>query len=621
MRMLCRYLSRLFFFIFFTSCFADCIAQQIDSSFTLLWYRGRRLNDSMLITPYGQTITYHASQGKVDVSTLPKDDVFKNVKKQLKNTEQRKHEIDQLILRSPHGTVRTGLILYVNRAMDEASAKVEQLAENSVDLVKTSSEDLDIPPPDAFEGSSIPAYLQKNYHDVIELVKAIRQNQFPPPPPPPPSTGVDYCFPCDPERQAAYKRDSAAFMKYIADERTGIDKAVSVINYFEFRKAKGLPYDSVRGKVMRQEMYDAIPPLKNYLAVKILQTWTNYNNDATRIEFLADLLIKFTHWQQIMGFRLLGGFPELDEILSRTLEVGMKYLSEAVKKKDYRVLLNVKWVSSLFRTAELLGENAKNLEHGIMEFIDISIFSLTIDARAKMQKDNAVFNAAMSGTNYFSAIPDSNCVLKWTLVSPDSSKMKYTLDEIGVLIGGDKGVYSGPMKWKSYPADLRLDFCNEQKDTAILFGFDPLDGQEVWTFRGKTIPFARMVSFVYILSFMDVKRIQAMAADPGLQARLKQQMMDKYKEFMAANPGMGQKDPSKMTPKELEQMHKAMSAGKDMVNVVQSALPNSFLFKDRLMNNSKIVFDTQLNGKELFPENTAIQFAIFKVKIEHYEEK
>jgi hypothetical protein len=51
-----------------------------------------------------------------------------------------------------------------------------------------------------------------------------------------------------------------------------------------------------------------------------------------------------------------------------------------------------------------------------------------------------------------------------------------------------------------------------------------------------------------------------------------------------------------------------------------SASPYSFLFKQRLRNNAKVVIDTYINGKELFHSNGGITQAIFRLKIEHVED-
>jgi hypothetical protein len=72
-----------------------------------------------------------------------------------------------------------------------------------------------------------------------------------------------------------------------------------------------------------------------------------------------------------------------------------------------------------------------------------------------------------------------------------------------------------------------------------------------------------------------------------------------------------------MTPEELAKFSAAMNEAKQMVAIGESVSPWSFLFKAHLINNQKIVFDHTLNGRELFPENTAIVEAVFHMIMEH----
>jgi hypothetical protein len=159
-----------------------------------------------------------------------------------------------------------------------------------------------------------------------------------------------------------------------------------------------------------------------------------------------------------------------------------------------------------------------------------------------------------------------------------------------------------------------LDFCHEEKDTAMLFGFFPLEGQEEWAIDGKSTP-AGVISMVFTTSFMDVKRLKAMASDPNLQARMQSEMKAKYEEF--TKNFKGNKDPSKMTPQEMEQMSRAMTSAREMRSIVHPLLPTSFLLRGKLKNHDPLIFDQKLNGKELFPENDAIVDAILTLKIEH----
>lgn len=589
-------------------CWLDGVAQQVDTSFTLLWYKGKKLNDTTVLTPSGQRVTYNPHRGRIQTITPAPADVLRSWRTQLANNEQRKAEINRVILRAPHGVLRTGLAYHVNKVMDEVKDRAEELKENVLDVDPVS-------PAIAF-GSvrGIPVYIIDNYHQVQSYLRSLGSNPIGQPPVPP-SIDVDYCFPCDPGRQAAYKRDSAAFNEYTSQESEHVRKAISVMQYIDFLKSKSLPYDSVQGDKMAADMKNAMFRLIDRIGNKMLLAWTKYKDDVARIPFLTTRLFAFHRTAQLMALPLPTGFPGAHQMAEQGLVAAEKHLSKALNERDYRVLLNIEWIIGIYRTAELLGVDPGRFEHSVMQFLSINNFAVKVDIEATMEKGDVMQSAKMTGENFFGAIPDSNCVLKWTLLAPDSSKMKFTLEEIEMRTGGQKAVYTGTREWKSAPANLLLDFCKDERDTAMLYNFDPLNGQETWVIQGRQASLNGSVSGIFWACFTDVERLKKMAADPALQAKMMQQMKERYQQFMANNPGS--KDPSQMTPKELEKLNEAMKAAGDITSIIYSASPFSFLCKERLRNKQKVVFDVKLNGKDLIPQNTAIQLAVLSVRIEH----
>jgi|GEM_PF-6821042 len=607
--MLPRRINILLCLILFVFCSQNCEAQIIDTSFKLLWYKGKKLNDTTVFIPSGQTVSYKPSKGKVEVNTPPKQDVLIALTKELKRIDQRKTELARFITGSPKGPLQAGFVYHLNKSIDEVNSRYEKLGQNSIELAVENGR--------GGSNSStkeIPPLILSAYNEVLNFI----EDQSPiTESPSPPSKGFDYCYPCDKDRQATFKRDSVVFMKWTEKERENLARAMQVIAYFGYRKANRLSYDSSAARSMEQEMFDAFQKIMDRLGKKLLQVWNKYQDDETKLPFITQLMFEFLRANQLMGLST-SNFPGALEVAAKSVDAGMRFLAKAKSERDYKVLLNIRWIVSLFRTAELLGMDPQKFEHSFLDFLKINQFKVYVDARGKISQEGTVMAAVMTGENIFGAIPDSNCVLKWTLLSPDDQKMKFHLDEVKMKTPDVTAAYTGTRNWKSYPASLQLDFCNEQKDTALLHGFFPLDGEESWNIQGQTISPSKTVYAIYSTCFMDVKRMEAMANDPALQAKMEQQMKEKYEQFMAANQGA--KDPSKMTPQQIEKMNEAMLAARDITNIIQSVSTYSFICKERLRNKQKIVFDAQVNGKELSPDNPAIEEAILKLKIEHVED-
>lgn len=590
----------------------DCISQSTDTSFSLLWYKGKKLNDTTLLTPGGRRIGYQPSRGRVEAGMPDKNNVYNRIRQALQQGEQRKSAIAQQVVRSPHGMLRLGFVYHINRAMDDVHKAAEKLAGTELELTVEEGRRMPLG-----EGDEVPVHVQLYYDQVMQCVTKISNNPGTSQPPVPPDAGLDYCYPCDAKRQDAYKQQVHEFTKYLEEERTCIQKAIAVMHYFSFRKVKNLPYDSVSESKMVPRMMQAMRLLLTRIGGKLMLMWTQYKNDAGKLPFLVEQMVDFSRTQQLMGVHAYVGFPAEAELVQQSVNAAMKQVDKAKRERDYKILLNIRWIVGLYRTAELLSLDQSTFEHSIVAFMRINQFEMTVQASATMGKGATEMSAVMSGKNLFSAVPDSNCVLKWKLLEPDSSKMSYTLEEAKMQLPKVDAAYTGTTNWKSNPANLQLDFCKEEKDTTVLYGFMPHGGVDGWTVQGTTMSPANIINSIYMTCFMDVARIRAMAADAGLQARLTQQMQDKYKEFTAAYQG---KDPNLMSSSELEKLAEAMNASNDMSNIVQSPTPYSFLCKERLRNNQKLVLDAKVNGKELFPENTNIKQAILTVKLEHVED-
>jgi polyhydroxyalkanoate synthesis regulator protein len=463
--------------------------------------------------------------------------------------------------------------------------------------------------------TGLPLQIDALYEEVFRYAEKIRSGYAIPPPPAPPSVGLDYCYPCDDGRKQAYEKDSKAFEEWYKEESEMMSKAMKVLGYLSKQTVTNTARDSTRKQVFMDEMWDAFKVIQERLGKKFLLAWTTYNSDESKLPFLVEKIFSYIRNQQLMGLKSIPNFPNSLEIAAICVERGFEKLKKAKKERDYKVLLNITWIVSLFRSAELLGVDPAKFDQALSDFILNNRFKVEINTRARISNDGTTMAAKLSGENTFVAVPDSNCVLKWTLISPDDTKMKFNLDEAIMKSPEAEASYAGTRNWKTHPANIQLDFCDEKKDTFFLDGFLTDGGDEIWISQGEKIT-AAIVSSLYSTCFVDVKRLKSMAADRGLQARMQQQMKEKYDQFMAAYQGT---DPSKMTPEQIQKMNEAMLAAKDMGNIIQSVSWISVICKDRLINKQKIVFESEVDGKQLNPQTPSIEEAIMKIKIEHVE--
>ena len=119
---------------------------------------------------------------------------------------------------------------------------------------------------------------------------------------------------------------------------------------------------------------------------------------------------------------------------------------------------------------------------------------------------------------------------------------------------------------------------------------------------------------------MDEKRVMAAAGDKQKFERIQKELMEEYNKAIAGNEELLSKDPATMTKDERERLQKLVAASQSIQQkMTDAATSHNLLFKESVQNNLKTVFEKELDGKILFPKNTSIQHAKFKVRLVHVE--
>jgi hypothetical protein len=498
---------------------------------------------------------------------------------------------------------------HINKAMDDADKQFSGIDNKTIQLPPATLKPVEGTP--AEQSEKIPAEIESAYKAIMKYLAEIKSAAIESPPNPP-SIGFDYCYPCDKQRQATYVQDSIKFMKYIEREQENVAACIHVIHLFDLMHSDDRPYDNKRGEAMVSDMHDGIPVILDRIGKKLTLAWTTYRNDATKIPFLTSQLVSYIRSNQLMGHDPVAGFPEFSDIATQSVTAAKAYLSDALSRNDYKILLNARWIVSIYRMAELLGMGKEKTDKDLMDFININRFKVSVDVTATLTAKGTVRTASMKGNNFFRAVPDSNCVLQWTLTEPDDAEMQFDLRHASLQVPYGIPIYTGTRKWKSYPAYLKLDFCKEERDTAVLFQFQPSEGSETWMVRTTTLP-AMVITPTLTEGFMDIERMQRTSLNQALQARLQQEVTEKLAKLKAAST----KDPASMTPEELERYNAATVELKAVNQEIQATFALGFLFKGKLKNYQKTIFDETLNGRQLFPQNRAITEAIFHLTIEH----
>jgi hypothetical protein len=386
--------------------------------------------------------------------------------------------------------------------------------------------------------------------------------------PPPPSMYFDYCFPCDKERQAIYVRDSTNFMNACYGEDTiYLNKASTVLHFFASRREFKFAYDTVKGQQMEINMLNAKIIIAQRVQTRLVQAWSKYGGQDEKIPFLVYRMREMDRLNQLWGVPPVEGMHDFGILEELLLRAKLRALQKAKEELDYRVLLNGDWIFELFRTAEAMGISPEMLGDNIMNYAKIDWFVFTIETKAKIRGTNgAYYSANLSSKQIFTAKAGRDCHLKWSM-GKETEQMKYQLNELRMVPPkGEQPLYVGDKTFVSPQPDMRLDFCDNKRDTAHFYAFKA-EGKEMWEIRGMAAP-AGVSLAAYMIAFPDNKV---------------------YSEY--ARGGVG----------------------------ANYTAPFGFYVKQVPKNNVKVILEKTIFSKDVTPYPQYVDYGEFKLKIEHVE--
>ena len=607
---------RLIFLIAYIICAHGSNAQKPQGSFRLLWYQGKRINDTTLLKTNGEKVTYSPSRAMVSVTYPAGKDPHSHFRNDVGKNDQMRQQMDRMVLGEEGSLKPPGLVVAANDGFDEAVDEMMKILDNRFPLeppaLQATMQEKTI------RFKNWPPEISADYTAVMEYIRrpdgGISGQLVPPP-----SFSFDYCFPCDAERREAYTRDSIAFVNsFLAEEMLNMNRATTVLAYLQKQKIKPGP-DSLFSLEIRTHMYEAVVNIAGRIENKLISVWLTFKSDPAKVPFLVQLLLHSSHVHNLMGFETAKGYPNDGELAEALLAAVRNVLRKAKEERDYRVLLNVTRVTYLLKSAQCIGLPVEELTSGMEDYLKWNQFKITLDADAKMEMQDASQMATLHFEGPFIAYPDSTCKLKWYPEGMDSAKgIVFDLKEVALNTSQGAATYTGTRKFAAKRPWIKLDFCDEERDSALFYPFFPYGGMDTWDMGdAKNVPL-NIVHTVFMTGFTDAAGLKKRAMSMN-SASLEQQMNSVYKQKVAPVMGGLNMDPSTMTSKDYERAAKLMDAADEVIHITWYTSLYNFPLKGRLRNHQQLVFDETLDGKQIsmFPN---LAYATFKAKIEHIEQ-
>lgn len=607
-----------------------------DTSYYLFFHKGQKIKTNVLLTPAGDTVIYNPTQrtlkkvskaeptSRKTVSGKELDDMLAEVNK----TAQRKNEMMQKLVGSLPKPVVPYYVQPLKESYDEAQQTYINALSNKIEIQgspyldglfrsqlgkKEMREKLNITKEELLK--ALMEYVNKYKNTTVEI-------------PAPPAKEYHYCLQRDAGIRKEYKKAVKEFwIKLRSEEDELISKIYSYEHYWN-KLGEAAPQEGTK-------LDSAIKFIMKRLGQKAKMLVANFGNDPLRHESVIAGALSIERTRQLMGIEpgtdgesLEKGF--VDPIMKNVFN----WLITAMNEYDYTIALNPSFMLGTMREYAMLGGKDKDYLQGGTKYekaLHFNRFKLDIKVSGRIGDGRSGQLADLTGKNYFAAMPDPEDTishkLKWILIGPDpeAKHMEFNLTDAKAW-GYDEpshsvveATYAGTKKWETIPPKLCIDFCDEGNDTAMVFQFQP-DGEEIWMAKGKEI-YPRingkrpgMMQNILTVCFIDKARMKAEATEKNYNEKLKKMKAEaaEFQKHYTAGQMPSQSEINKMI-----NMSKALTASSLVSELV---LFGHYLFKPQPQNKSKLVFKDVIDGKQLFPENTAIEHATFDILMENEPE-
>ncbi len=585
-----------------------------DSSYRILWFTGKKISNNKLLTATGDTVSFNPSTGTVKViSKTGTGKQLDNMMRELQKTPQRINEMMQRL----SSQIPKNVLPYYTAAVEQSFERIEKNFKDGISNtmllpeLKISNETPSVGkgPSYTLDEEAIDP-LDKPIAEILAWVQQHRKDDFNVPEPP--STDLSYCAPCN---EAANKEYDAAFERF-RKEMYGEAEEMMRLTLSVMRHAQ-LFFSTGMNAEVNAKLQPAMDFFRQRIAARAKLLIQKYMNDPQKINAVMMIVLPLEREQQLRGELGCLVTCDFNDIFDRMMDA----LITAAQNNDYPVALNIQLILETERSRQLLGRSRDNKLDVLLSF---NQFKMTVNIAAKVSGDGGYTLSQAKGKNYFAAVPDDQCKLKWILLGPDTKKMKYDLVAAELKGPGATVDYIGTRDWQSNEPIIRLDFCNSIPDTVDLFTLSPHNLKETWRYPPPTGDMNTPLVNVSLMNcFMDIEQVKKDAAyykNSANVEKMKNEMQQQQELFMKNNKALMQKNPSQWTAAERKRMAEpiaAMNAGSKVNNIVSSFATGRYrIMPEQKRNRSKIILQEKLNGKELFPQNGTTEYAWLHITME-----
>tara|TARA_R110001583_G_scaffold159814_2_gene311711 strand:+ start:235 stop:2415 length:2181 start_codon:yes stop_codon:yes gene_type:complete len=456
----------------------------------LLWYKGKSINDSTLITKKGMIVQHQQKKNRVVAQPDKKSDKFQKMIEELEKTEQRKEELLDKFIKMKNGFLYYPDIEKTITLYNENTEEFKEVVKNTIEL-----------PPMKDEGKSEEVVVSKkdekleNDNPVKESLKKILAeakrkldalpavDNFPAPP----EKDLTNCSWCDSTIRNREKNESSAW----SENFSGPEREITAMVLSVYRQAELLGIEDFE-KNSNALLDPILAAVNERMTKKITLLWERYGKQIKRLEIVMRTVLGFERQKTLLSADDGSEIVSLSRMMEEMDAAYKEYFKEQVGLKNHNFVLNFSQHIAIERQKDLLGMESPPGQRGFGEIFDLAYdynrfgLTLNLDFIYEQRDDDGELELKATGkintdTKIFVMLIPEECSFKVLHREEDYSKINEDQAAIPLIVeSGEKTMrneddklvtysYSGPTEIKMQFPEFKINFCNSKVSDSVFF--------------------------------------------------------------------------------------------------------------------------------------------------------
>lgn len=356
----------------------------------LLWYKGKKINDSILVTTKAMVVLYSENQSKIIVKPPAKNDPFGKMANNASKESEMTEDYIELEAAKKNSFMNYPLIQITVDKFQDIDELYNSAIKNTIDLPE-------VPSAKPVQNEDKGGFIVNNFTPELELkalhnkLKKLLQNEPDRNFDEPPKENFSLENRCDKDEQEHFSEEVKKWQEKFTEYENNLMKSYVSINRFtqiaEDKKIK-IDYDFTS---LAADLEKAIGLFYSRFDEKISQLIIRYGKNIYMQSSIINTALAYERQKQLLGQHENGPNVANDAI---QLFVGPEfenYINEQIEKKNWDIILNYSMILGRARTLQLLGlseEASDRLGQLYNKIIKLNRFALTLDIDFNLQISN-----------------------------------------------------------------------------------------------------------------------------------------------------------------------------------------------------------------------------------------